>query len=87
MYTYKTKGTCSTLIKFNVNPDDTVSDVEFVGGCKGNLQAVSRLVEGKTVDEVIFLLKGIESRGKTSCGDQLANALIKYQSEHDKDKN
>ncbi len=87
MYTYKTKGTCSTLIKFNVNPDDTVSDVEFVGGCKGNLQAVSRLVEGKTVDEVIFLLKGIECRGKTSCGDQLANALIKYQSEHGKENN
>lgn len=76
MYTYKTKGTCSSQITFDIAKDGTVTDVNFVGGCNGNLQAVSRLVEGKTPEEVVFLLKGITCGfKKTSCGDQLATAL------------
>jgi uncharacterized protein (TIGR03905 family) len=79
MQTYQTRGTCSRQINFDVKEDGTVTGVKFIGGCLGNLQAVSKLVEGKTVDEVINLLSGIKCRGNTSCGDQLAQALIKYK--------
>ena len=79
MNTYHTKGTCSRQILYDITPEGTVSNVKFIGGCLGNLQAVSRLVEGKTIDEVIFLLKGIQCRANTSCADQLATALEKYK--------
>ncbi len=82
METYITKGTCSTQITFNVLEDLTVSDVMFKNGCRGNLQAISRLVEGKHIDEVIFLLKGINCRAGTSCADQLVVALEKYKIKH-----
>ena len=74
-YSYKTKGTCSTQIDFDIE-DNIVTNVAFTRGCNGNLQAVSRLVEGKTVDEIESLLGGINCNGKgTSCGDQLAKAV------------
>lgn len=82
METYSTKGTCSTKISFDVTPDGKVTGVKFFGGCPGNLQAVSKLVEGRPVDEVISLLKGIKCRGNTSCGDQFATALEKYKQTH-----
>ena len=82
MITYNTKGTCSRQILYDITPEGTVSNVKFIGGCLGNLQAVSRLVEGKTIDEVIFLLKGIQCRAGTSCADQLARALEQYQETH-----
>ena len=73
-YTYKTSGTCSTQIDFEVE-DNILKKVAFTGGCNGNLQAVSRLVEGLPLDEVIHKLSGISCNGKpTSCGDQLARA-------------
>ena len=74
-----TRGTCSRQILFDVTEDNKVTNVKFIGGCSGNLQAMSRLVEGKDVDEVIGLLKGIKCRSNTSCGDQLATALEKYK--------
>ncbi len=79
MQTYLTKGTCSRQIIFEVKDDGTLTGVKFIGGCSGNLQAISRLVEGKRVDEVIELLKGIKCKGNTSCGDQLATALTEYK--------
>ena len=79
MQTYMTRGTCSRQILFDVTEDGKVTNVKFIGGCSGNLQAVSRLVEGKSVDEVISLLKGIKCRSNTSCGDQLARALEDYK--------
>ncbi len=79
MQTYITKGTCSRQIIFDVTEDNKVKDVKFIGGCSGNLQAVARLVDGKDIDEVISLLKGIKCRSNTSCGDQLALALEKYK--------
>lgn len=79
MQTYFTKGTCSRQIIFDVTDFDTVTNVKFIGGCSGNLQAISKLVEGKKVDEVISLLKGIKCRGNTSCADQLATALLEYK--------
>ncbi len=81
MQIYNTQGTCSRQILFDVI-DGKVKNVKFIGGCSGNLQAVSRLVDGKDVDEVISLLKGIKCRSNTSCGDQLARALEKYKSKN-----
>lgn len=74
MYTYKTKGVCSTEISFDVQ-DGVVKDVKFKRGCTGNLQAIGKLVEGMTVEEVINRLKGIQCQNGTSCADQLAKAL------------
>lgn len=73
--TYKTKGTCSQAIEYDI-VDGIVRNVKFIGGCNGNTQGVARLVEGMPVAEVIERLDGIQCgfRG-TSCPDQLANAL------------
>ena len=74
-YLYKTKGTCSTQIEVELD-GDIVKDVKFTGGCHGNLQAIPRLVQGMTVDEVERRIGGIHCGMKnTSCGDQLAQAL------------
>ena len=73
----KTKGTCSQRIYFRIE-DGKVYDVEFLGGCNGNLQGIGKLVEGMNVDEVIARLEGIHCGMKpTSCPDQLATALKK----------
>lgn len=79
MNIYNTKGTCSRQILYDVTKDNKLTNVKFIGGCSGNLQALSRLVEGKDLNEVISLLSGIKCRANTSCGDQLAKALIEYQ--------
>lgn len=79
MQTYLTKGTCSRQILFDVTPENKVENVKFIGGCSGNLQGISRLVQGKDVDEVISLLKGIKCRSNTSCPDQLSKALEEYK--------
>lgn len=77
---YKTHGTCSQAIQFDVDDDNKVRNVQFVGGCHGNTQGVSILVEGMDVDEVISKLKGIDCGGRgTSCPDQLARALEEYK--------
>ncbi len=74
-YEYKTKGTCSQKIFFDVE-DGKVMNVKFLGGCNGNLQGISSLVEGMDVDTVIQKLEGIRCGFKpTSCPDQLAKAL------------
>ncbi len=79
MQTYSTKGTCSRQILFDVTPDNKVVGVKFIGGCSGNLQGVSRLVNGMDIDQVISTLKGIKCRSNTSCPDQLATALELYK--------
>lgn len=72
---YKTKGVCATRIYLTIK-DEVLIKVRFESGCDGNLQAISRLVEGMSVAEVIKCLKGISCDGKsTSCPDQLARAL------------
>lgn len=77
-YDYQTKGTCSRLIVFTIDDEGKLKDVSFQGGCHGNLQGVSRLVEGMDVKEAIARLKGIKCGFKpTSCPDQLATALEK----------
>ena len=80
-YTYTTQGTCSKAIHFDIT-GNIISDVSFERGCNGNLQALSRLVNGMTVDEIKEKCKGIMcvekgiSKG-TSCADQLALAVEK----------
>lgn len=76
-YSYKTNGTCSREINFEVN-DGIVTNVEYIGGCNGNLKGISALVKGMKVSEVIEKLGGIRCGFKsTSCPDQLAKALVK----------
>lgn len=78
MYTYKTRGVCSTEILFDIK-NDIITDLTIVGGCRGNTQGVAKLAIDRNVDEVISLLKGIKCRGNTSCPDQLATALELYK--------
>ncbi len=74
-YEFKTSGTCSQLISFDIE-GDVITNVSFVGGCNGNLQGVSRLVEGQTVDYINDRCAGIRCGFKpTSCPDQLAKAV------------
>lgn len=81
-HTYKTEGVCSTQIDFDIE-DNKVKNVEYTRGCNGNLKALSALVEGQDIDTVISKLKGITCNFKqTSCGDQLAQALIKIKEQN-----
>lgn len=74
-YTYRTKGTCSQMISFEIE-DGKVHNVQFLGGCNGNLKGIGSLVEGMNVDDVIAKVDGITcGMKKTSCPDQLAQAL------------
>ena len=74
-YTYTTRGVCSRQISFDIN-NDVITNVKFVGGCDGNLKAVSKLVDGMTVDKIEQILKGNLCGFKdTSCADQLAIAV------------
>lgn len=76
VYTYKTRGTCSSEIKIELNNDKTIENVEFMGGCNGNLKGIGKLVSGMSIDEVVDRLEGIKCGFKnTSCPDQLAKAL------------
>ena len=78
MTTYRTRGTCSSAINYEVE-NGIVTKCEFVGGCHGNTQGVARLVVGRKVEDVIATLKGIQCRNGTSCPDQLARALEQSQ--------
>ena len=78
---YKTSGTCSSSIDFEIE-DNTIQSVAFTGGCNGNLQGISSLVCGMNIDDAISKLKGIKCGMKsTSCPDQLAKALEAYKQE------
>ena len=78
-YRYTPKGVCSIQMIFEIE-NNIIKDLKISGGCPGNTVGVSRLVVGKTVDEVIEMLKGIPcgARG-TSCPDQVATALEEYK--------
>ena len=74
---FKTSGTCSRAIEFDVK-DNKVYNVKFIGGCMGNTQGIAKLVEGMDINEVINRLSGTLCRAGTSCPDQLAKALKEY---------
>lgn len=83
-YSYKTNGTCSREIHFELDGENRLRNVSFVGGCNGNLQGVSRLVEGMEADKVIERCGGIRCGFKdTSCPDQLTRAIKKALAERD----
>lgn len=73
---YRTRGTCSTAIHFDLDDNKCVHNLSFDGGCNGNLKGISRLVEGMPAQKVIDTLEGTTCGFKrTSCPDQLAKAL------------
>lgn len=79
MYTYIPQGVCPRAINIELS-GDTVSHVDFEGGCNGNLKAISKVVEGMTIDEVAELFEGNTcGRKPTSCVDQLVRGLKKAQ--------
>ncbi len=76
-YEYRTQGTCSSAVSFDIE-DGKLSNVVFTGGCNGNLKAIGRLVEGKDAREIADLLRGNLCGFKnTSCADQLSKAIDK----------
>ena len=76
-YEYVTKGVCSRKIDFDID-NGIVKNVQFLGGCNGNTQGLSKLVEGMDAKDVAARLKGVNCNGKgTSCPDQLAIAISK----------
>jgi len=79
MFTYTPKGTCSRQIIFDVDGENKLHNLRFVGGCNGNLQGIAKLVEGADVDDVIKRVSGIQCRNGTSCPDQLSKALTAYK--------
>lgn len=83
-HSYKTRGTCSRQIDFEID-NGIVKNVSFFGGCNGNLKGIGALVEGRPAEEVIALLKGMKCGFKnTSCPDQLAQALEKALNDESK---
>ena len=74
-YSYRTQGVCAMQINFDID-GDIITNVEFLGGCNGNLKAISKLVDGSTVDKIESVLLGNTCGMKpTSCADQLAKAV------------
>lgn len=73
---YKTHGTCSSMIHFDLDEEQRVHNVRFDGGCNGNLQGVGKLTEGMKAQDIIDKLDGIRcGMRRTSCPDQFAKAL------------
>lgn len=78
---YRTEMVCSQLISFDLD-GDTVTNVKFLGGCNGNLKAISKLVDGMSVEKIESYLKGnLCGMKPTSCADQLARAVRKAYDE------
>jgi len=83
-YIHRNSGVCSLAVRFDIN-DGVVSNVEFAGGCAGNLKAIAKLVDGMRADEIAEKLKGNTCGMKaTSCADQLAKAVLEAK---EKEKN
>ena len=78
MAIYRTNGTCSKEIFFKVE-DNKLTELKFMGGCSGNLQAITRLLIGQDIDKIIETLQGIQCRNRTSCPEQLTLALREYK--------
>lgn len=85
-YSYRTQGTCSQVIDFEIN-NNVITDIKFTGGCNGNLKAISKLVDGWTVEQIEEKLVGNTCGFRsTSCADQLAKAVRQAYEETKSDK-
>ena len=83
-FTHHNKGTCSMAVAFDIN-DGIVTNVEFMGGCNGNLKAIGKLVDGMSADDIAAKLGGNTcGMRKTSCADQLAKAVLAAKAEEQK---
>lgn len=81
-YTYQPKGVCSKQFNFEIE-DNKIVSFQAINGCNGNLQGVGALMKGRSVEEVISILKGIQCGLRpTSCPDQIAQALMAYQKQN-----
>ena len=79
---YQTKGTCCAIMNV-VLDENIIKDVEFIGGCRGNLEGIRHLVTGMNINDVISKLQGITCGAKpTSCPDQLSKCLLEYQKQN-----
>ena len=79
MHSYTTRGVFSRRIDVELD-GDVIKEVGFVGGCDGNLKAISKLVAGKNVEEVVSLLEGNTcGRRSTSCADHMCKAIREAQ--------
>ena len=84
-YVYNTQGTCSRQIIIDIDDNNTIENVTFIGGCNGNTKGISSLVKGMKIDDVITKLQGIQCGFRpTSCPDQLANALKQIKEKENK---
>jgi len=80
-YKFETKGTCSKIISFDIN-DNIITNIKFLGGCDGNLKAISKILDGQAVEKIEEKLLGNTCGFKsTSCADQLAKAVRKAYNE------
>lgn len=78
MFSYKTRGTCSTQIDLEIQ-DGIITYCKFTCGCTGNTEGLARMVIGQKAEDVANRLEGVQCRGNTSCPDQLARAIRAYQ--------
>lgn len=78
MFSYKTRGTCSTQIDLEIQ-DGIITYCKFTRGCTGNTEGLARMVIGQKAEDVANRLEGVQCRGNTSCPDQLARAIRAYQ--------
>lgn len=84
VYKYETEGVCAIEIKVELDKN-IIKDVEFVGGCNGNLKAIRKVVQGMEIEKAKELFTGITcGMKKTSCTDQMVKAIIKAQEENNK---
>ena len=75
---YPTEGTCSRFIHVHLSDDNVIENIEFIGGCNGNLKGISSLLKGQRAEDIIARTQGITCGTKpTSCPDQLSKALAK----------
>lgn len=81
-YEYEPQGICPMQISFDIDKDNNITNVEFFGGCNGNLKAISKLIDGMNADKINELLSGNTcGRKPTSCADQLAKAVMLAKAE------
>lgn len=82
-FVFTPKGVCSMKIRFEIDEQDVVHNIQFLGGCPGNTVGVATLAEGQNAHQLITKLKGVDCRGRgTSCPDQLAKALVQALEEN-----